>query len=158
MTSETTSIAWRGAAVCCALANAVVHLLLVPDHLEEMFYVGVLFLVGSVIMLAAGAGIALSARPVVAWLVGAAVSLGMIVGFVLSRTVGLPGYHEQGMEPPYGALALIAEAGFLLAFAGWLASTRAVPDMHGAQVRVAGGGSRAAERSAPHNRVPGTRG
>ncbi|MGW0998984.1 hypothetical protein ACWD5V_38075 [Streptomyces sp. NPDC002523] len=42
-------------------------------------------------------------RPRAAWLTGALVSAGMIVGFPLSRTVGLPdGYDEPGGEAPYG--------------------------------------------------------
>ncbi|MFI1291294.1 hypothetical protein ACH4VM_22935 [Streptomyces sp. NPDC020792] len=44
-------------------------------------------------------------RSVAAWLTGALVSLGMITGFLLSRTVGLPdGYHEPNWEPPCGVL------------------------------------------------------
>ncbi|MEV5877329.1 hypothetical protein AB0L75_24465 [Streptomyces sp. NPDC052101] len=52
-----------------------------------------------------------------AWLSGVLVSLGMIVGFLLSRTVGLPeGYRETSWELPYGPLSLIVEGVFVLAF------------------------------------------
>lgn len=39
--------ALRGLGACCALGSVVLHGLLVPDHLEEKFCIGVLFAVGS---------------------------------------------------------------------------------------------------------------
>ncbi|MFC0599907.1 hypothetical protein [Streptomyces palmae] len=110
----------RGLGVCCAVGNVVLHGLLVPDHLEEKFYIGLLFAVGSAVMLVVTVGLVTLKRPMGAWLTGAFVSLGMIVGFLLSRTVGLPGgYYEPGWELPYGPLSLIVEAGFILAFLAW---------------------------------------
>ncbi|MGW1402995.1 hypothetical protein ACWCRF_31115 [Streptomyces sp. NPDC002405] len=87
----------RGLGACCAVANTVLHTLLIPDHLEEKFYIGVLFAVGSAVMLAAALALVLMKRTVAAWLTGALVSRGMITDFLLSRTAGLPdGYHEPG--------------------------------------------------------------
>ncbi|MGI5138246.1 MULTISPECIES: hypothetical protein [unclassified Streptomyces] len=117
----------RGLGVCCAVGNTVLHTLLVPDHLKEKFYIGVLFAVGSVVMLVVAVGLVTLKRSLAAWLVGALVSLGMITGFALSRTVGLPGgYYEPGWEPPYGALSLIVEGIFVLAFLAWLGEGTAV--------------------------------
>ena len=111
----------RGVGACCAVGNAVLHALLVPDHLEEMFYIGLLFAVGSVVMLAVALGLAALRRPLAVWLAGTLVSLGMIAGFLLSRTVGLPnGYYEPGWEAPYGPLSLLVEGIFVLAFLAWL--------------------------------------
>ncbi|MFF7981955.1 hypothetical protein ACFZDK_22975 [Streptomyces sp. NPDC007901] len=119
--ASVTEVTLRGLGVCCALGNVVLHGLLVPDHLEEKFYIGVLFAVGSVVMLVVAAALVALKRPMAAWLTGAVVSLGMIVGFLLSRTVGLPyGYYEPGWEPPYGPLSLIVEGLFVLAFLAWL--------------------------------------
>ncbi|MFJ3302329.1 hypothetical protein ACIPSA_04265 [Streptomyces sp. NPDC086549] len=121
MNSAAATDATPGLAACCAVGNAVLHGLLVPDHLEERFYIGVLFAVGSVVMLAVAVGLVTLKRPMVAWLTGVIVSLGMIVGFLLSRTVGLPGgYYEPGWEPPYGPLSLIVEGLFVLAFLAWM--------------------------------------
>lgn len=118
---STTDIALRGLGACCAVGNAVLHVLLVPDHLEEKFYIGLLFAVGSAVMLVVAAALVVGKRPMAAWLTGAAVSLGMIIGFCLSRTIGLPyGYYEPGWEPPYGPLSLIVEGLFVLAFLTWL--------------------------------------
>ena len=116
-----TDIALRGLGACCAVGNTVLHALLVPDHLEEKFYIGVLFAVGGAVMLVVAAALVAGSRPMTAWLTGVAVSLGMIIGFGLSRTVGLPdGYYEPGWEPPYGPLSLIVEGLFVLAFLTWL--------------------------------------
>jgi hypothetical protein len=51
----------------------------------------------------------------------------MIVGFFLSRTVGLPGYREESWEPPYGILCLLVEGVFLLAFLAWLKKSNTGP-------------------------------
>ncbi|MFF7890188.1 hypothetical protein ACH40F_58115 [Streptomyces sp. NPDC020794] len=91
----------RGVGVCCAVANTVLHTLLVPDHLEEKFYIGFLFAVGSAVMLVVAAALVSLKHAMAAWLTGSLVSLGMIIGFLLSRTIGLPdGYYEPGWEPP----------------------------------------------------------
>ncbi|MGW0205785.1 hypothetical protein ACWDZ8_08130 [Streptomyces sp. NPDC003233] len=119
--TSATEVTLRGLGACCAIGNVVLHTVLIPDHLEEKFYVGVLFAVGAVVMLFVAAGLVALARPMIAWLTGALVSLGMIAGFLLSRTVGLPeGYHETSWDPPYGPLSLIVEGLFLLAFLAWL--------------------------------------
>ncbi|MFJ9865234.1 hypothetical protein [Streptomyces sp. NPDC101165] len=99
----------------------MLHTLLIQDHLEEMFYIGVLFAVGSAVMLVVAVALVMVRRPMVAWVTGALVSLGMIAGFLLSRTVGLPnGYYEDGWEAPYGPLSLLVEGVFVLAFLTWL--------------------------------------
>ncbi|MGW5284663.1 hypothetical protein ACWERI_35370 [Streptomyces collinus] len=119
--ASVTEAGLRGVGVCCAIGNVVLHGLLVPDHLEEKFYIGVLFALGSAVMLVVAVALVIMKRPMVAWLTGAAVSLGMIVCFLLSRTVGLPyGYYESGWEPPYGPLSLIVEGLFVIAFLAWL--------------------------------------
>ncbi|WP_432170245.1 hypothetical protein [Streptomyces sp. 1222.5] len=124
-----TDVTLRGLGACCAVGNVVLHALLVPDHLEEKFYIGVLFALGSVVMLAVAAALVTLKRPMIAWLTGALVSFGMIIAFLLSRTVGLPdGYYESGWESPYGPLSLIVEGLFILAFLTWLTNTPPTAD------------------------------
>jgi hypothetical protein len=43
------------------------------------------------------------------WAAGLA-ALGSLLGFALSRTIGLLGFVEHGWEPPYGPLTVVAEA------------------------------------------------
>ncbi|MFI5682818.1 hypothetical protein [Streptomyces sp. NPDC051636] len=136
----------RGLGVCCAIGNVVLHGLLVSDHLEEKFYIGVLFAVGSAVMLGVAAGLVVMKRPLAAWLAGALVSLGMLAGFLLSRTTGLPdGYYEAGWEPPYGALSLLVEGVFTLAFLAWLGE------------RTAAGTARRLSHTAPQSSTCPTR-
>ncbi|KJY42863.1 hypothetical protein VR41_05870 [Streptomyces sp. NRRL B-1568] len=80
-------------------------------------------------MLAVAVCLALSRHAMAAWLTGALVSLGMIAGFLLSRSAGLPyGYYEESWEPPYGPLTLIAEGLFVVAFLAWLAGRNTAPN------------------------------
>lgn len=118
MSSRPIESSLRGVAAVCAVLSAVTHLLLVPEHLEEVPYMGFLFLIGSVALLVAAAGLA-RRNPVPAWLLGTVVSGGMVLGFALSRTVGLPDYQEEGWEPPYGVLCMVAEVAFVAAFVAW---------------------------------------
>jgi hypothetical protein len=84
----------RVAALLIAFAG-LVHLVLAPESMGEQAYVGVLFLLGA----AACAGVAYrlwrGPADAVAWALGALTTAGMAAGFVLSRTVGLPGFHES---------------------------------------------------------------
>ncbi|MFE7529688.1 hypothetical protein ACFU7Y_28840 [Kitasatospora sp. NPDC057542] len=140
MISRTVRTALVGTAAACAVANAVVHLVLVPSHLEECFYVGVLFVVGSAVMLVVAVALVALRRPAVAWLAGAVTSVGMIAGFLLSRTVGLPDYHEDGWELPYGPISLVVEALFVVTFVVWLSRAGTAPAV-GEHPRTAGCGS-----------------
>jgi drug/metabolite transporter (DMT)-like permease len=90
----------------------VIHLVLAPEYLDEQTYIGVLFIAG---------GIALCffairlwrADDIPSWLLGALIMAGMGIGFVLSRTTGLPGFKEEEWELS-GVIALVLEAGFVL--------------------------------------------
>jgi len=100
-----------GAATMAGIA--AIHLLLAPEYFEEQGYVGLLFLLG------AGAGAFVAARlwrggDAMTWALGVAISAGMAVGFVLSRTVGLPGFHEGEWELS-GLVSLALEGGFIAA-------------------------------------------
>ena len=73
-----------------------IHAVLVPDHLAEVPYIGVLFLIATLV-LAAVLSMLLETSPHsrIAWLLGAATCVAMLVGFLVSRTFGLPNYHES---------------------------------------------------------------
>jgi hypothetical protein len=98
-----------GAATMAGIA--AIHLLLAPEYLGEQTYVGALFLLG------AGAGAFVAARlwrgdDPASWALGVVISAGMAIGFVLSRTVGLPGFHEGEWELS-GLVSLALEGGFI---------------------------------------------
>ena len=96
----------------------LIHLALADEYLSEARYLGLLFIAGGVASLYAAVRLWL-ARDVVAWLLGALVAAGMFVGFILSRTVGLPGFREAEWEPS-GIVSLILEAAYLTGMWLWL--------------------------------------
>jgi hypothetical protein len=102
----------------------VIHLVLAPEYFEEQAYVGVLFVLGGVALAVLAVRLWLS-DDAPSWLAGALVMAGMGIGFVLSRTIGLPGFKEAEWELS-GVICLILEAGFVLTAARALAPPRPV--------------------------------
>ncbi|HWK28723.1 MAG TPA: hypothetical protein VNS09_19320 [Solirubrobacter sp.] len=102
-------------------ATGALHLILAPEYLGEKAYVGVLFILGGLGSLAVAARL-WTRHDRVTWALGALIATGMAVGFILSRTVGLPGFHESEWELS-GIVSVLLEAGFIGALA-W--HTRAV--------------------------------
>ncbi len=106
---------------------AIVHLLDAPGKLEETPYLGVLFLgliaasllVGEVILRGSGT---------IGWLAGAALAAATILGYVVSRTIGLPGAPEDDIgnwSEPLGMVSLMVEAVVVwLCVTGWLSARR----------------------------------
>ena len=97
----------------------LIHLILAPEYFSEQAYIGVLFVLGA-IALGVFALRLWRTDDVPSWLLGALTMAGMGIGFVLSRTVGLPGFHESEWELS-GLICLVLEAGFVVAAARALA-------------------------------------
>jgi drug/metabolite transporter (DMT)-like permease len=91
----------------------VIHLVLAPEYFGEQAYIGVLFVLGG-IALAVLAVRLWRADDTPSWLLGALIMAGMGIGFVLSRTTGLPGFKESEWELS-GVICLALEVGFVLA-------------------------------------------
>ena len=99
-------------------ATGALHLILAPEYLGEQAYVGVLFILGGI------AALALALRlwnrsDTETWAASAALAGGMAVGFILSRTVGLPGFYEEEWELS-GIVSVLLEAGVVAYAAGAL--------------------------------------
>jgi hypothetical protein len=107
MISQTTRRLGAGALA----AVGAIHLVLAPEYFGEQAYIGVLFVLGGIALLAFAARLWRS-DDVPSWLLGALTMAGMGLGFVLSRTVGLPGFHESEWELS-GVVALVLEVGFV---------------------------------------------
>lgn len=101
----------RRSAAAMAALTGLIHLVLVPEYLEEKTYVGLLFIAAAVTCGAVAAVLWRRDEPL-AWGVGAVTCASMFVGFVLSRTVGLPGFHEAEWELS-GLVSLVADAAFV---------------------------------------------
>jgi asparagine N-glycosylation enzyme membrane subunit Stt3 len=96
--------------------TGAIHLALAPEYFSEQAYVGVLFVLGGIACLGLAAWIWRRANDAAAWTLAALASAGMALGFVLSRTVGLPGFHEGEWEAS-GLLTLLLEGTVVVAAA-----------------------------------------
>jgi hypothetical protein len=93
-------------------ATGLIHLVLAPDQFREKAYVGVLFVVGAAACGYVAAKLLTGKDTTFDWLLGVAAAVGMFAGYILSRTVGLPGFHEPEWEI-WGLVTLVLEAGFV---------------------------------------------
>ena len=100
----------RAVAVLGLGVTAVVHAPLVPEHWDEIPYLGVAFAV-LVVSAAALAGSLLLESSRVAWALALALTVGAVVLYVASRTVGLPlaGDEVGDWADVSGVVAVAAE-------------------------------------------------
>jgi hypothetical protein len=93
--------------------TGLIHLLVTPEYFEYAAYVGLLFLLNVAGSALSAYGISRGARW--GWILGLVIAIGSFVGYIISRTVGLPGapgiLREPFTEPP-GLLSLVVEAAF----------------------------------------------
>jgi uncharacterized membrane protein YfcA len=104
----------RGAGIATIFAAGLLHAFITPEYVKEKLYIGASF--GVSFVLCTLVAVWLWTRPArTAWIAGALLCAGMILGFLLSRTVGLPGFNESGVWEHWteGFPALAAELGFL---------------------------------------------
>jgi hypothetical protein len=101
-----------GAGISLIVIVGLIHLINSPGDLEEGSYTGLLYLANFVGALAAAVGIYLGRSW--GWALGLLVAAGAFAGYVVSRTVGLPGLpvEEEWLEP-LGVLSLLVEALFV---------------------------------------------
>jgi uncharacterized membrane protein HdeD (DUF308 family) len=116
MTSSTHSL--KIIAVVAIVATGLIHLWTARDSFGEATYKGLLFVANGVGALVAAVGVYRD-RADWGWLLGALVSGGAFLGYVLSRTVGLPGLPAEpdAWFEPLGVASVVAEVVFLAAFA-----------------------------------------
>jgi hypothetical protein len=93
----------------------MIHLIEMPEDYAEMPYLGVLFGVGGVLLVAAATGLIRQSASRIAWAIGALVAAGMFLGYGLSRTAGLPGMEPEPWGEPLGVVSLVLEVVFLAA-------------------------------------------
>ena len=105
-------------AVVAIVATGLIHLGTAREASGEATYKGLLFVANGVGALVAAFAVHRD-RADWGWLLGALVAGGAFLGYVLSRTVGLPGLPAEpdALLEPSGIASLVAEAVFLMAFA-----------------------------------------
>jgi uncharacterized membrane protein YfcA len=101
-----------GAGISVIVFVGLIHLIDAPGDLQEAPYQGMLFLAN--VFGAVTAAIGIYRGHGWGWSLGVLVAGGAFVGYVVSRTVGLPGLpvEEEWLEP-LGLLSLIVEALFV---------------------------------------------
>ena len=103
---------WLGLALI--LQTGLIHFYLTPAHFSELPYEGFLFAANAAGALLAAYGI--YRGKVWGWNLGALITAGSIVAYIISRTTGLPGHEIEDFADPLGLGALIVESGFLVAY------------------------------------------
>ena len=102
-------------AIILILATGILHYVTAAEEYSEARYMGVLFLANFLGSLISAFGI--SRRKLGwGWILGVVIAAGSIVGYIQSRTAGMPGMEVEEWYDPIGVPALIAEALFLLVF------------------------------------------
>ena len=87
-------ITLRSIAIVMAAIEVAIHAVLVPSHLKETPYIGVLFIVATIVLTVVLISLLTRRTRTAGWVVGALACAGMFVGFIAGRTIGLPDYHE----------------------------------------------------------------
>src|SRR5215213_1684543 len=101
-----------GAGISLIVVVGLIHLINSPEDLQEGSYTGLLYLANFFGALAAAVGIYRGKRW--GWALGLLVAGGAFLGYVISRTVGLPGLPvETEWLEPLGVLSLLVEGLFM---------------------------------------------
>ncbi|WP_073946349.1 hypothetical protein [Streptomyces kebangsaanensis] len=114
--------ALRWATAATLAASGYIHARLYADEYRFIHIVGPLFLLQASVSFAVAALLLIGMPPLMR-IAAAGVALGALGGFAASRTVGVFGFTEHGLQPaPQALLSLLAETGTLLLLATWQAT------------------------------------
>jgi hypothetical protein len=115
MTAHFTTL--KGFAIVTIVATGFIHLVEAPDAFGDATYKGLLFVANGVVALVAAVGVYRN-QPRWGWSLGLAVAGGAFTGYVLSRTVGLPGLPPEpdAWLEPMGVASLVVEGLFIVLF------------------------------------------
>ncbi|MEV7188736.1 DUF6529 family protein [Kitasatospora sp. NPDC093102] len=116
------ALALRLALAATLAASGYIHAQLYIDGYRSVHVIGPMFLLQASTAFAVAA-LLLLAAPLILRTAAAAIALCTLIGFAASRTTGLFGFSENGLQPaPQALLSLIAETLTLLILAIWQAS------------------------------------
>lgn len=111
MNSSTTQILRRGVTALGLIAIAIIHILDLPSKWSEVRYLGVGY-VGVIIVSFVLAERIIMKRNVIDYYLSAALSAGVLAGFIITRTVGLPIAMDDigNWLEPVGLVSIVVEA------------------------------------------------
>ena len=122
MTAPSTTLKWL--AIAAILGTGFIHMVEARDAFGEATYKGLLFIANGIGAVVAAVGVYRNRREP-GWLLGLLVAGGAFLGYVASRTVGLPGLPAEpdAWFEPMGVASLVCEGLFIILFAvaqqGW---------------------------------------
>jgi hypothetical protein len=121
----------RGVAVIGLAAVALIHLLDLPGQLSEtpyLFFLYLALMVSSLVL----AGVLIGTSDTRAWAAAAILSALVIVGYVLSRTTGLPQSSDDvgNWSEPLGMASLFVEGSLVALGSGVLLARRVRRERH----------------------------
>ena len=103
-------VMWAG--IVLTLFTGVIHLIDAPSSFDDATYKGILFVANGIAAAVAALGIYRGARNW-GWGLGLLIAGGSLVGYIISRTVGLPGLGPDDWLEPLGIASLIVEAAYV---------------------------------------------
>ncbi|UWE11196.1 hypothetical protein [Actinacidiphila bryophytorum] len=104
----------RLAVVAAVTESGYLHARLYVDGYHFIPHIGVMFLLQAAVSFAVAALLLFADQPVLR-LMAAGTALGALGGFVLSRTVGVWGFTERGLQPhPDALVSVLVEAAALV--------------------------------------------
>jgi hypothetical protein len=109
---------WMGMIVI--LISGLIHLFDAPGEFQEVPYMGILFIIFFLGSIVSAIGI-YRGELVWGWLLGGALAIGAVIGYVISRTVGMPRMEIEDWGPPLAYLSILLE---IIYFVPFLASNR----------------------------------
>jgi hypothetical protein len=112
----------RTAGIFGLVGIALIHVLQAPEAFEETTYLGLLF-IGAVVAALALAAVLTRTRDERAWAAAGGLAAAIMLGYVLSRTSGLPDATDDvgNWTEPLGLASLVAEGLVICVAAGALA-------------------------------------
>ncbi len=118
----------RALAVGGLTAVAIIHGVEAPDAFGEVGYLGALFVV-AVVACVSLASVLTRTTDDRAWMAAGGLAGLILLGYVLSRSVGLPGFTADTGEwaEPAGLIAMVLESTLVVLSAGVLVSRRGAP-------------------------------
>ena len=113
MNNTSPTVTWAG--ILLILTTGLIHFIDAPDAFREMPYKGILFVINGVAALVSASGIYREARSW-GWLLGLVVSGGALLGYIASRTIGMPGLPAEpdAWLEPIGLASIVVEAAFVM--------------------------------------------
>jgi hypothetical protein len=123
----------RGVGFVGLLAVALIHLLDVISKISETPYLGVMYILLMVASVTVAFALLHTGRPI-AWMAAGTLAGLTLIGFILSRTTGLPGATDDigNWKEGLGLASMFVEAGVILlsGYALWLARRERRPGIH----------------------------